>query len=133
MIASVPHSPGLALVLGVTVAGGMGALIRTWVNDAVSHRIASDFPFGILVINLFGAFLLGLLTGFSLYHGLSVDIVTIGGIGLCGGLTTWSTAIWETLQLLRLRLLAQAGLHVVGGLALGVGAAAAGIGIAALV
>jgi CrcB protein len=126
------HSPDLGLALAVTLAGGAGALLRTLVNDGVAHRVAGDFPYGILSINVAGSFLLGLFTGLAWYHGLSSTTLAIVGIGLCGGFTTWSTAIWETLALLRLRLFTQAALYTLGGLALALGAAAAGIGIAAV-
>jgi CrcB protein len=130
MIAAAP-SPDLGLALAVTLAGGAGALLRTLLNDAVAHRLAGDFPLGILSINIAGSFLLGLVTGLAWYHGLSSTTLAIVGIGLCGGFTTWSTAIWETLALLRLRLFAQAAFYTLGGLGLALGAAAAGIGIAA--
>ena len=132
MITVAGHSPGLTLALAVTLAGAVGALARTFVNDAIAHRVAPDFPFGILTINVTGSFLLGLLTGLAWYHGLSSNILTIAGIGLCGAFTTWSTSIWETMQLLRLRLFTQAALYTVGGLSLAIGAAAGGIGLAAL-
>jgi CrcB protein len=130
---STGSSSHLVLALWVTVAGGLGALARTFVNDAIAHRVRSDFPWGILSVNLTGSLLLGLLTGLAWYHGLSADALTVGGVGLCGGLTTWSTAIWESLQLARLRLFTQATLYTLLGLAVAVGAAAAGIGLAALV
>lgn len=126
------HSPDILLALVVAVAGGVGALARTEVNDFIAHRVASDFPFGILSINVTGSFLLGLLTGLAWYHGLPANDLTIGGIGLCGGFTTWSTATWETLALIRLRLFLQALTYTLGGLGLVVGAATAGIGVAAL-
>lgn len=132
MIAAGGQSPDLVLALAVTVAGALGALARTLVNDAIAHRVASDFPFGILAINVTGSFVLGLLTGLALYHGWPTNVVTIAGIGACGGFTTWSTSIWETLQLLRLRLFTQSVLYTVGGLALAIAAAAAGIGLAGL-
>jgi CrcB protein len=130
VIATAP--PGLSVAMAVMLAGAFGALARTLVNDAIAHRVASDFPFGILAVNVEGSFALGLLTGLTWYHGLPANALTIGGIGLCGGFTTWSTAIWETLQLLRLRLFTQSALYTVGGLALAVAAAAAGIGVAGL-
>jgi fluoride exporter len=126
------QSPGLVLALAVTLAGGAGALGRTLVNDAVAHRLRSDFPFGILSINVVGSLVLGLLTGLAWYHHLPADVLTVAGIGLCGGFTTWSTAIWETLALIRLRLFSQAALYTLGGMVLAVGGAAAGIGLAAL-
>jgi CrcB protein len=131
-IAAAGHSPGLTLLLAVLLAGASGALARTFVNDAIAHWARSDFPFGILSINVAGSFLLGLLTGLHLYHGLSTATLAMLGAGLCGGFTTWSTAIWESLQLLRLRLLSQATLYTLGGLLLAIAAAAGGIGIAVL-
>jgi CrcB protein len=127
------HSPDLSLALAVTAAGAVGALLRTFLNDAVAHRTATDFPLGILSVNVVGSFALGLLTGLAWYHGLSASALTFAGVGLCGGFTTWSTSIWETMQLLRLRRVTEAGIYTVGGLAIAIGAAAAGIGVAALV
>jgi CrcB protein len=126
------HSPSLLLALGILIAGAVGAVGRTVINDAMAHRIRSDFPYGILTINVMGSLLLGVLTGLTWYHGLSANVLTVGGIGLCGGFTTWSTAIWETLALLRLRLFTQAALYTFGGLALAVGGAAIGIGLTGL-
>jgi fluoride exporter len=126
------HSPTLGLALAVAGAGALGALLRTFLNDAIAHRVRSDFPFGILSVNVSGSFLLGLLTGLSWYHGLPADVVVVAGVGLCGGFTTWSTAIWETLALLRLGRLGQAASYTLGGLAMAVGAAGLGIGLAAL-
>ena len=123
----------VTLTLAVVVAGGLGALGRQLLNDAIAHRVRVDFPFGILTINLLGSFALGLLSGMALYHGLPADALVVAGTGICGGFTTWSTSIWETLQLLRLRLFTQAALQSVGGLALGVALAAAGLGLAAVV
>jgi CrcB protein len=122
----------LALAASVMAAGAAGALGRTFVNDAIAHWVRSDFPYGILTVNVAGSVLLGFLTGLAWYHGLSADALTIGGIGLCGGFTTWSTAIWESMQLFRIRSHVQAVAYTVAGLALAVGGAAAGIGLAAL-
>lgn len=132
-IAAAGHSPGLTLLLAVLLAGASGALARTFVNDAIAHWARSDFPFGILTVNLIGSLALGLLTGLAMYHGLSADTLIVAGTGICGGFTTWSTSIWETLQLLRLRLYTQATLYTLGGLACAVAAALAGIGLAALI
>jgi CrcB protein len=126
------HSPTLVLTLEVMLAGALGAMARTFLNDAIAHRVSNDFPFGILTVNITGSFILGILTGSTWYHGLSVNVLTIAGIGLCGGFTTWSTAIWETLALIRLRQFTQASVYTLGGMALALSAAAAGIGLAAI-
>jgi fluoride exporter len=132
-MSAISHLSVLELALAVSACGGAGALCRTLVNDAIAHRVRSDFPFGILSINVAGSFLLGLITGLYWYHGLSFDQFTMASVGMCGGFTTWSTSIWETLALLRLRLPGQAVAYTLGGLGLAVGAAALGIGVAAVV
>ena len=55
------------------------------------------------------------------------------GVGLCGGYTTWSTASWETIHLLHNGHRTEAFIYTVGGLAVCLAAAAAGIGLMALV
>jgi CrcB protein len=122
----------LEIVACIIGAGAVGALGRTYLNDAIAHRVATDFPIGILTVNVSGSFVLGLVTGLAWYHGLSPTAATIVGVGLCGGFTTWSTAVWETLALLRLRHRTQAVAYTFGGLALAVGVAAVGIVIAAI-
>jgi fluoride exporter len=128
------HSPTpvLALAVAVLLAGALGALGRQLLNDAIAHRLRSDFPFGILTVNLIGSFALGLLTGLALHHHISADALVVTGTGICGGFTTWSTAIWEALQLVRLRLYSQVALHTLGGVALAVGVALAGLELAGL-
>ena len=58
-------------------------------------------PLGTMVVNASGSLVLGFLTGLSLYHGLGPHVLAVAGFGLCGGYTTWSTASWETLHLVR--------------------------------
>lgn len=93
-----------ALVMLVTaVAGGLGAALRFVVDGAVMARIArrvagSPFPLGILLVNLSGSLMIGLLTGLAASGG---TIVTVLGVGLLGGYTTFSTASVDTVRLLR--------------------------------
>ena len=62
-----------------------------------------------------------------------LEIADVVGIGLCGGYTTWSTASWETIHLIRDGHRAESLIYTIGGLALCLGTAVAGIGLAALV
>ena len=73
-----------------------------------------------------------ILTGLSLYHGLGSHLLAVAGVGLCGGYTTWSTAGWESVHLLRTGYRAGAAIYTFGGLAVCLGAAAAGLGLMAL-
>lgn len=84
-----------ALWLSVFLLGGVGAVLRllvdTWVNRLVSGRL----PYGTLVINLSGAFVLGLLDGLA----LPANLALIVGTGLIGAYTTFSTWMFETQRL----------------------------------
>jgi fluoride exporter len=81
--------------VGVAVLGGLGAVLRFTIDRAVSRRLAGAFPTGILVVNLSGAFLLGLLGGLSLGPTTAVLV----GVGLLGSYTTFSTWMLQTLEL----------------------------------
>ena len=95
-------------------------------------RRADPLPLGTVVVNASGSLLLGILTGLSLYHGLGSHLLAVVGVGLCGGYTTWSTASWESIHLLRTGNRTGACVYTFGGLAVCVGAAAAGLGLMAL-
>ena len=86
-----------------------------------------------MVVNASGSLVLGVLTGLSLYHGLGPHVLAVVGVGLCGGYTTWSTASWETIHLLHTGHRGEAVVYTLGGLVVCLAAAAAGIGLMALV
>ncbi len=81
--------------IGVGVFGALGAYARFYIGGAVTSRLPSDFPFGTFVVNLTGAFLLGLLTGLAV-HG---DALLLFGTGLLGAYTTFSTWMVEAQRL----------------------------------
>jgi CrcB protein len=120
----------------VGLAGGAGALLRHLVDGALQERPErlragyAPLPLGTLVVNVTGCLVMGAVTGLFWYHGLPGRWRSVVGTGLCGGLTTWSTATWETVQLASLGRPGRAALYAAGSLALAVGAAAAGIALA---
>lgn len=125
-------SPTLGLALVVALAGGAGAVLRALLIHHVAIRRNDPLPVGTMLVNATGSLLLGILTGLSLYHGLGSHLLAVIGVGLCGGYTTWSTASWETVHLLHTGQRGYAAIYTVGGLAICLGAAAAGLGITAL-
>jgi CrcB protein len=88
---------GLALAVGG--AGAVGAVDRYLVDSWVRSRTRSPFPVGTLLVNVGGSFVLGLFAGLALTHAHTSTAKTVVGTGFCGGLTTWSTAAWETVRL----------------------------------
>lgn len=79
----------------VAVAGGVGAALRFLLDTAVRRATDERFPWGILVVNLTGAFALGILSG------LPADEAWrwIVGTGLLGGYTTFSAVAVTTVLL----------------------------------
>jgi fluoride exporter len=127
------HSPTLALALAVAGAGGVGAVLRALVIHHVALRRPDPLPLGTLMVNASGSLLLGFLTGLSMYHGFGPHDLDVAGVGLCGGYTTWSTASWETVHLIRDGHRPEALLYTIGGLVLCLAVAVGGIALAALV
>ena len=84
----------LPLVLGIGLCGAVGALARVLLDGVVSARAGSIFPWGTLVVNLTGAFVLGFVTG-----KLSGTVLILVGTGLLGGYTTFSTWMLESHRL----------------------------------
>ena len=118
------------MLVGLIVAGGLGAGIR-YVLDVVLARGRRDaFPVGILVINVTGSGLLGFLTGLGTL--VAPDWLAVLGIGLLGGYTTFSTVSVETIQLMRRGRRDWAIVNLVGTFAMAVIAAAIGIVIGGL-
>jgi len=82
------------ITAAVIVAGGLGAGLRFLTAVDVQRRLSSDLPWGTAVVNLVGAFLLGVLVG-THASGWGVDIAA----GFLAGFTTFSTWMIETVHL----------------------------------
>jgi CrcB protein len=115
-------------VLGVMVAGGIGAVLRYLVDHLVQRRAGSEFPVGTMVINLSGSFVLGILTGSALHHGVSATWLTVVGTGLIGAYTTFSTFTFDSVRLAEADRWGLSLLNVAA--SIGLGLAAAGLGLA---
>jgi CrcB protein len=85
----------VAVLLGLGLLGGVGAIARFLLDGAVSRRIGHGFPFGTLAVNLSGAFLLGMLAGAA----VAGDAYRLAATGLLGAFTTFSTWALESHRL----------------------------------
>jgi CrcB protein len=85
----------LGLLLGIGLLGGAGAVARFLVDGAVASRAVTEFPLGTFVVNLSGAFVIGLVAGAS----LDDDVYRLLATGLLGGYTTFSTWMYESQRL----------------------------------
>jgi CrcB protein len=113
---------GVLTYLGVAVLGGLGAVARYRLGAAVAARVAGDFPFGTLVVNLTGALAVGVLVGAA----VSDTAALLLGIGFLGGYTTFSTWMVEIEQLGEAREVVLLVANVAAPMLLGLGAATLG-------
>ena len=83
----------------VALGAGLGAPTRYAIDRLVSERTSrSRIPLGLLVVNVVGSVLLGIVLGL---HNPTLAIVA--GSGFCGALTTFSGFAWESNALWRER------------------------------
>jgi len=112
--------------VAVGLLGGLAAGARYLLDAEISRLSESPFPVGILVVNVLGASLLGLVAGSTL-HGEALVIVAGGVIG---SFTTFSTWILDTHLLASADLAKLAWLNIAISLICGLGAVTLGQAIA---
>lgn len=116
-------------VVLVMLCGGLGAAARFVLDGFIRGRRTDAFPVATVLINVSGSALVGVLTGAALFHSLPPTVYLVTAVGFCGGYTTFSTAMVETVRLLQSGDHARAVANAVGSLLLALGAAALGVGI----
>ncbi|EEQ05403.1 Protein crcB 1 [Yersinia bercovieri ATCC 43970] len=88
-------------LLAVFIGGGVGSVAR-WLVSMKLNNLSPNIPLGTLVVNLIGAFIIGL--ALALFTRLT-DIDPIWKLlittGFCGGLTTFSTFSVEVVYLIQ--------------------------------
>jgi len=120
------------IVLGVAVAGAIGSVLRYGADHLVQRRSGSGFPFGILVVNVSGSLVLGVLVGSAIHHGVSGNWLTVAGTGLIGAYTTFSTFAFDTVALIERGRWGPAVANVTVSVGAGLAAAACGLALGSL-
>ena len=84
--------------VAIGVGSALGGAARYWCSGAVAHRFGERFPWGTLVVNVLGSFVIGFFAGLG-----AVDpaVRRFATIGFCGGYTTFSSFSLQTLALAR--------------------------------
>mgnify|MGYP002737201330 FL=1 len=84
--------------LFVSLAGGVGCVFRFALSTVIERYNRLGVPIATSVINVVGAFLLGLLTSITADFAGMGDLKVILGVGLLGGFTTFSAASAEAAE-----------------------------------
>jgi CrcB protein len=112
----------------IGIGGAAGALARFAVDSWVSTRVPDGFPWGTLVINVSGSFVLGLLFVLTVERAvLPSDLRSPLMIGFLGAYTTFSTWMLETWRLVEVGAVGAALFNLGGSTLLGVLALVSGM------
>jgi len=90
--------------LAVALGGALGSLARYWLAAAMTMLTGPRFPWGTLLINILGSFIIGLVAGVTLVPArlsMHPDLRIFLMVGVCGGFTTFSAFSLQTLELLQ--------------------------------
>ena len=117
----------------VGLSGALGAVARYLLGRLIAERVNSQVPLGTLVINVTGAFLIGLLFALAGHKIISASQQIILATGFLGGYTTFSTMSWEGVQLARGGKTVSSILYLGGSLVLGLICATLGLVVGGLV
>ncbi len=90
--------------LWIFLGGGLGSLLRWWCSGFVARHFGETFPWGTLIVNITGSFVIGLFATLSDPEGrwlVAPSFRTFFMVGICGGYTTFSSFSLQTLNLAR--------------------------------
>lgn len=102
--------------LWVFVGGGLGSMARFALSGLVDRNLGESFPWGTMVVNVSGCFVIGFfatLTGPDGRWTAPPSVRTFVSIGLCGGYTTFSSFSLQALTQMQNGEWGRAGAHVV--------------------
>jgi CrcB protein len=90
--------------LWVAVGAAIGGVGRYWLSGVVADWLGETFPWGTLVINVTGSFVIGFFASLTGPDGrvlVSTNMRQFVMVGICGGYTTFSSFSLQTLTLAR--------------------------------
>lgn len=88
-------------ILLVGAGGFIGAVLR-YLIGLIPFKIDSGFPVKTLIINVVGAFAIGIITAVAgKNENVNANLVLFLQVGVCGGFTTFSTFAYETFDLIK--------------------------------
>jgi len=88
-------------ILAIGSGGFIGAVLRSYLNGVISHKVPHDLPYGTLSVNLIGSFIMGILVAYFMYNSFfSLNVKSFLSTGILGALTTYSTFAIESFLLL---------------------------------
>ena len=86
-------------LLAVAIGGALGAVSRYALSSLINELAARPSVLGMLIVNLTGSLLLGLLLGYAEERAELPEVWRVaGGAGFIGAYTTFSTLMFESVD-----------------------------------
>src|SRR4051812_48822823 len=101
----------------IAVGSALGGVARYWCSGITARLMGETFPWGTLLVNVLGSFVIGFFFTYTAPDGrIFVSSTTRQFVmtGLCGGYTTFSSFSLQTLNLIREGELLFAGANIAG-------------------
>jgi fluoride exporter len=100
-------------LLLIGLGGALGSVLRFLTSVTAARWLGLDFPWGTLLVNVVGSFLIGVVQALALGSPLvPADVRLFVSVGILGGFTTYSSFSYETVLLLDARAWHRAWLNV---------------------
>lgn len=93
-----------AIALWVALGSALGGVARYWCSGIIANLVGETFPWGTLIVNVVGSFLIGLIATVSGTDGrflVPAEARQFLMVGILGGFTTFSSFSLQTLTLAR--------------------------------
>jgi CrcB protein len=119
----------MKILFAIGTGSFIGGILRYLLSQFVQSKFLSAFPFGTLIVNIIGCFLIGMVFGLTDRGTLTPEWRLFLATGLIGGFTTFSAFSLETVGLLRDGQLLYASAYIVGTVIIGLLATFIGISI----
>src|SRR5262245_35422773 len=94
----------LASYFWIAIGSALGGMARYWCSGIATRLIGETFPWGTIIVNIVGSFIIGFFATLTGPDGrIFADTLTrqFVMIGFCGGYTTFSSFSLQTLALLQ--------------------------------
>ena len=101
--------------LWIALGSALGGMARYWCYETAAGMIASSIPWGTILINILGSFIIGFFAAMTGPEGrwvVSSDLRLFVMVGICGGYTTFSAFSLQTLNLARDGQFLDAGMNI---------------------
>jgi len=97
----------------ICLGGALGTGLRYLASGLAARWLGADFPYGTLIVNVVGSFLIGLIQEIGTASLLIQDTTRLFlTVGIMGGLTTYSSFSYETIRLAQMGAWGQAWVNV---------------------